>query len=331
MFGAATKADGLRLTMFPDTNQLVLGEPIVLTAVLQNSGSEIIAIAPWAESFQFLISTNDSEFHEYLHYFVLGHDWRIHKRYLQAGELASVRLMLLVDLKQAVSGPKRGKNCLAITEPGVYQVKIKYSNLETPAATILVSEPQAVDRAIYNFIRTNDHLLMHYQFPQHELSTNVLNSLGNLLVDRPTSAYRRYYETIFKPRTTNSNLVKSASESPLQTAIRELESQWYDVKGFGRHHPEGHRPMLTIVMDLNDQLGQGKVSQEEFDTRRAELLRQYVRQYSKPLPPEEWKRRYEIYAKEDAERAAKQEAQQQEFLKNGARILQETPKIPPRK
>jgi len=119
---------------------------------------------------------------------------------------------------------------------------------------------------------------------------------------------------------------ESIRTNALAVVTAELESLFYDVVGFARYYPDANREYLRTVLLLHDELAQGRLSQKEFERRRADLFRQTVTNSSSPLPPEEWRRRYEEYRKEAAER----ERQRQDSLQRGAidseRILRGQPK-----
>jgi hypothetical protein len=97
------------------------------------------------------------------------------------------------------------------------------------------------------------------------------------------------------------------TNSPLANATRELLALRYDIRGFQRDNPTAAKEHLVKVMQLNDQRGFGTITTEEFDRRCAELLREYMTNFATPLSPEEWARRTEQYAREDAIRAAEEE------------------------
>lgn len=71
---------------------------------------------------------------------------------------------------------------------------------------------------------------------------------------------------------------------------------------------------------LFDQLDR-TISDETFFQKTAELLNTYVRKYSKPLSPEEWKRRQAQYAAEEKAAAEKQRAEQEAFNKKYAVLI----------
>ncbi len=122
---------------------------------------------------------------------------------------------------------------------------------------------------------------------------------------------------------TDSNRVPTTQ---MGRVIEELEAQWYDVRGFGRYHPEGNRAYLDVLLPLHESFGVGKLSQDEFDLRRAELFKQYVTNYSRPLSPEEWRRRYDAYNRESADRARQQQLDLQQYTIEADRILRDKPK-----
>jgi hypothetical protein len=116
------------------------------------------------------------------------------------------------------------------------------------------------------------------------------------------------------------------TNSPLANATRELLALRYDIRGFQRDNPTAAKEHLVKVMQLNDQRGFGTITAEEFDRRRAELLKEYMTRFATPLSPEEWARRTEQYAREDALRAAEEQKRNDLIRQKQIEELERRPK-----
>jgi hypothetical protein len=104
------------------------------------------------------------------------------------------------------------------------------------------------------------------------------------------------------------NTENSGSIDPVTQATKELESEFYDLKGYWRSFKElpWVREYSKKRLELYDRWAAGGITELERKQGEAALVREYVRKHAKPLPPAEWKRRYETYAKEEEAVRAKQ-------------------------
>jgi hypothetical protein len=121
-----------------------------------------------------------------------------------------------------------------------------------------------------------------------------------------------------------SSIIESAPVrlGVFEQAVKDLESEWYDVKGFWRDRQSpGSREYAGKEVELFDLQFSGKIAEAERAKQQAELLKTYVQEYCKPLPAAEWKRLNDGYAKEEADRLEKQRLDQLEHMEETMRLL----------
>lgn len=101
---------------------------------------------------------------------------------------------------------------------------------------------------------------------------------------------------------------KPAPPDPVADAVKELESEFYDLKGYWRSYQQlpWVREYSKKRLELYDRWAAGGLTEAERKQQEAALMREYVRKHAKPLDPAEWKRRYDGYAKEEEAQRAKQ-------------------------
>lgn len=101
-----------------------------------------------------------------------------------------------------------------------------------------------------------------------------------------------------------SNAISSipAPETSGQSIISSLEAQHYDTRGFlpnlQKSDPKEWDAYLQQLGKLSTQRRQGAISEQEYYTRQAELLRSFILRLSKPLATEEWSKLQKQYSTE---------------------------------
>jgi hypothetical protein len=105
--------------------------------------------------------------------------------------------------------------------------------------------------------------------------------------------------------------------------VKELEAKWYDIKSLPTNSAPWAKEYKRNSLQFYDLMAAGQMTMEEARRRDAEMLREYVLKHDRPLPPAEWKRRYEAYAKQEEERRAKQREQQLRDAPEAERRLHE--------
>jgi polyhydroxyalkanoate synthesis regulator phasin len=124
-------------------------------------------------------------------------------------------------------------------------------------------------------------------------------------------------------RIRNSNTVQALARTPMDAAVKELESQWYDVKSIATNSAPWAREYRRDSLEFYELYAQGKITHDEAHRRAGEMLKDYVRKHAKPLTPAEWKRRQEDYEREANERYRKQLEEQKESAEEDWRRLLE--------
>ena len=147
----------------------------------------------------------------------------------------------------------------------------------------------------------------------------VLGHLAELLTQYPESVQAKYVQAQITNAENESRSAIAKANAPLsifEQTVKALESEWYDVKGYERDTNLPGRPEFNgREMSLIFEHLEGKLTDTQFDQQDADLLKTYVKKYCEPLSPDEWKRRNDAYAKEDADR---REQQMKEMMSHAA-------------
>lgn len=125
-----------------------------------------------------------------------------------------------------------------------------------------------------------------------------------------------------------SEKVERDPNEAFKKTVKELESQWYDVREFLGGTSKGREELRGIAEPLfekgTDSDPAKRLPEEEMDRQYAELVKTFVKKYCKPLPPDEWKKRYAVYAEQDEgamkEQVRKQKQQMEEYQKHAVDI-----------
>ena len=184
--------------------------------------------------------------------------------------------------------------------PGIEQRKMQIVLDKAEAALQLVVEkgPLSLQGEAYHYL---SHIAQ--EKGQYQKAKELA---AKLLAVKPTPYYMLLAKETAALVEGMDKQSKKTSENPdkvFAQTIKELEAQWYDVKGFLKGNSEESKKLDELTFELADRTGAEKpaerISKAEFDRQSAELLKTFVKKYSKPLTPEEWKRRYAEYEREE--------------------------------
>lgn len=342
----AQGADLFSLKTSTDKQRYVLGEPVRLKLLIEYLGAQALEASH---------PLDHQEYREEIEIVNMrdGSTWKfttpeeaISERRDRVGRLPKLqfapggvqeRNYVLLCWEQGFS-PK-GKTEFAFPDVGSYVIRAKIGYLEgvvTKEQTIIVDEPsETADKEAYQVLRRFGLLCALQHLPTLTALTNQLKlevlKFQDVLTNYPTSVFSIYVRSIEQAASRVSvPLNVTPPEAEVVKATKELEAQWYDVIGFGKYYPDGNKAYVEKLLPLHDKLATGALTREEFDRIRAGLLKEYVTNYSRPLSPEEWRRRYEIYARETAERERQQQIDLQRYAIEADRILREKPKQQPK-
>jgi len=314
----------LQLTAFPQKSRLLVGEPLIMNVALTNIGRTDVQIVPFAEAFQVFLGRAGSELRLYHTKPEMSVKSRSQGKVLSAGGSFTIRLPILLAEAAMLPGTTRSnESYLVLSDPGDYEVQVKYGALATSRILVTVEEAPFTESEPWNLIRTNHLVALAMQFPEHRLPSILIQEITGVLRANPDSAYWSYLAACL-PAPVGG--ITNTPPTMLQQVTSELMAVRYDVRGFQRDNPAAAKEHLEKVMLLHDQMGSGAITREELDRRRADLLRQYIIKYSTPLSVEEWNRRSEEYAREDTERARQQQLDLQRYAIEADRILRDKPK-----
>lgn len=231
--------------------------------------------------------------------------------------------------------PDGTTNLLVFPKTGSFQIKYtisfgKADYLQT--TTIVFIEPETdADRKAWQWLQKQDeNILEEYGDLDHllavaEVRTGVLGHLNELLNQYPESAHAKYVNL----QLTNALSAQRAAHStinpplpPAEKAIKDLEAEWYDVKGYWRDIKlPGARDYAQKRTDLYELQFSGQITEAERSRREAEMITAHIRKYCQPLPPAEWKRLNDGYAKEIADRMAQQVEDMKSHAVENERLL----------
>ena len=232
-----------------------------------------------------------------------------------------------------------GKTDLLFPTTGTYIVRFTIGmsgSVVQGQTTVTFTEAEAqTDRDAYGWLQRSGLVCYLQYLRAYGSDTNRLTrevSKFRELTDKyPDSVFADFIRrTVAASFNAATNLAIQVPETEIARTAKELEAQWYDVKGFNRNYPDGNKEYLKILLPLHDDLAGGRLTETEFDRRRAETFRYHITNYSRPLAPEEWRRRYDGYAREDAERSRQQDIDLQRYAVEADRILRDRPKQQPK-
>jgi hypothetical protein len=207
-------------------------------------------------------------------------------------------------------------NILVFPKPGRYFIRYTVAlgseSFSDTATVTFVESRNDEDQKAWEWLQKQDKaVLQEYGGLDHLLAeagprTMVLGHLAELMTHYPESVQAKYVQTQITNAENEMRLANAKANAPMsifEQKVKALESEWYDVKGFLRDTNSPQRlEFARGEIGLSMQKFDGKISEAQFDQQDAALLKSYIEKYCKPLSPDEWKRRNDAYAKEDAER-----------------------------
>ncbi len=337
---------------------LTLGEPLALSCVLKNIGKDVQYVQIHPSYRKVFISDGATPYKIYEAYdrkiipsvttilsvlnkcacfagfpseddlkcaYFKGVEYRIPK--LKPGESETYPEFILFDRTRVVDG-KRPESCLAFPTAGTFQVKVRYEDelgFAEDQITVKVHEPIGQDAEAWKIYNHQDTFkYVQYQgdpFGLDESEEARLKGaeikIQKILKDYSGTAYAKTIKRL--PRYEEKGPTQPEPRDILDQTLKELESAFYDVTGFGKDHPKENNEYCQKLVELADQYDP---ENKEFWQRSAELLKSYIKKYSKPLPPEEWKRRYAKYAEEEKTKAMQERKEKEEYERKYGALTQ---------
>ncbi|MBI4027052.1 MAG: hypothetical protein HY360_18855 [Verrucomicrobia bacterium] len=317
---------------------LLLGEPLVIHYSIKNIGSVEQRFENYEDMRPILVSEDGETFKEIVR--PRRPDPQPVAKLVSSSVLPNQSQtyseVLLLDLSRVIRIGGSGA-WLIFPRAGKFYVKVRYADPNDPAediSTIRIEEPKGMDAEAWNIYRDEgvfryvqyDGFIGRVEYSNKKRydqfymggkdSKDILARVEKIIKEFPDTTYGRILQNV---RTKGQNPIVGQPAEPkdasayLNEATKELEAQWYDVKGFPKEHPEENEQYLDQVQQWFDERGEEKISEDEFGRRSAELLKTCVKKHSKPLSQEEWKRRYAQYDAEAKANQAKKKGKEEEW------------------
>lgn len=305
-----------KLTASCETPNVLLGEPVHIQCVLTNTGKENAYESLSPISFCASISEDGRNFHP---------NETLDKQYWTSGSYRSIKPGGAVKESLVVLYNRRGKpedvtSWLAFPKPGRYFVKIDYlGRAQSAPVEVTVREPKGGEARVWTRYADRRMFIYAQEFMSQKLyqagfecvlsGTDPLDEkeakdievvVARLKQEYPDSTYTKLF---IPPEPANREPDPVEIE---HKAEQELEAEYYDMKGFTKgNYPEALKAYNKARGELADRCIEAKMHSLEDARLQAQLLKDFIHKHLKPLPPEEWKRRYAAYAEEDKKNAGR--------------------------